>query len=710
MSKQIIIDGNFPNQYRVALINAQNKIEELEYETANSNNIKGNIYLAKIVRVEPGLQAAFVDYGSGKNGFLPFSEIHPGYYNVHVNDKNFCDLQSITPPELTLSESQEDTQTFASDFAEKEIDIAQIEKFLDEEINPDLSYEASDIEVDKLSDEKIEPIPDYKQHKIQDVIKKNQIVLVQAQKEERGNKGASFSTYISIAGKYCVLMPNSTGNHGISRRISNGDERRRLRDTISKLINEKDSKHASVIVRTASIGRTSFEIVRDYEYLARLWNRIRDITLKSKAPSFVHAEEGIIQKTIRDLYDTSVKQIVVDGKEAYENAIDFMKHLLPKDVSKIKLHNSLIPAFAQFKIEEQVASLYQQFISLPSGGYIVINPTEALTSIDVNSGRSTSEKNIEETALKTNVEATKEIARQFKLRDISGLIVIDFIDMYESRNRRIVERSLKEYMSRDRAKIQIGHISTFGLLEMSRQRLRPSFLEAHTVMCTHCNGKGIVRDDEANSMLILRTIENEIYNQDSDIINIYANINAVIYLLNQKRAEIFVIEDKYGVKLNFLADKEATSDSFSIEKISLPALASMQHEDNSHHISTHTISNEETQEREVRQESRREHIKENHKAPQREVQKEEPLEQEDQPVKSSNNKRRKWKDSKQHHDRPERHEVEVKENIAEETVLEVAARGDTEQLSAKPKHKNVRRSSKKQAKPQISNDEEIEAK
>ncbi len=706
MSKQIIIDGNFPNQYRVALVNAQNKIDEFEYETANSNNIKGNIYLAKVVRIEPGLQAAFVDYGSGKNGFLPFSEIHPDYYNIQINDKKFCDLQAVTPPESVLSETQEEVSDISLDCMEKEIDIAQIEKFLDEETNPELAYEASDVEIDKLSDEKIDLIPDYKNHKIQDVIKKNQIVLVQAQKEERGNKGASFSTYISIAGKYCVLMPNSTGHHGISRRISSGDERRRLRDTIAKLINEKDSKHASVILRTASIGKTFSEIIRDYEYLARLWNRIREVALKSKAPSFVHAEEGIIQKTIRDLYDTSVKQIIVDGKEAHDKAIDFMKYLLPKDVSKIKLHKNLIPAFSQFKIEDQVASLYQQFVPLPSGGYIVINPTEALTSIDVNSGRSISEKNIEETALKTNVEATKEIARQFKLRDISGLIVIDFIDMYESRNRRIVERSLKEYMSRDRAKIQIGHISTFGLFEMSRQRLRPSFLEAHTVMCTHCNGKGIVRDQESNSMLILRTVENEIYNQDSDIVNIYANINVVIYLLNHKRDEIFSIESKYGVKLNFLVDKEATSDSFSIEKITLPTHAQ---EDNNPNNNISQISSEETRGNEMRNEIRKEAtkkvIRELSEEPSKNTKKEEYTDQDKSLTTSSNNRRRRWKDSKHIN---ERHKTDTNESTTDEVAEDKAAKvEEIELVATKPKRKNIRKTQKRLQKQQISDAEEV---
>lgn len=573
MTKKILIDGTFPNQYRVALVNATNRLDDIEYESSNISQIKGNIYLAKVVRVEPGLQAAFIDYGNDKNGFLPFSEIHPGYYNIPVSDTHrytseLSNLQEISPPEIKPEDISDEPMKIIDTDSDGEIDISLIEKIIDEDIARSQN-ETSDSDNEKFGDDRIEPLPIYKQYKIQEVIKKGQIILVQAQKEERGNKGASFSSYISLAGKYCVLMPNNPGHHGISRRISTSDERRRLRDLVTSLLNEDDSKIASIIVRTAGMNKSSADIKRDYEYLVRLWNHIREATLKARAPNLIHVEEGIIQKTIRDLYDHSVQEIIVDGEEAYQSAVEFMAHLLPNDVKKVKKHNSLIPIFAAQNIESQVGSLYQQTVNLPSGGYIVINPTEALTSIDVNSGKSTSEKNIEETALKTNVEATKEIARQIRIRDISGLIVVDFIDMYESRNRKIVERSLKEYVSKDRAKIQLGNISSFGLLEMSRQRLRPSFLESHTKMCSHCNGKGIVRDDEANAMVILRTVENELHTLDSDIANIYANPNIALYILNNKRLEISLIEEKYGVKLNFNIDNSASSDSFSIEKVIL---------------------------------------------------------------------------------------------------------------------------------------------
>ncbi|MDX1923775.1 MAG: Rne/Rng family ribonuclease [Rickettsiaceae bacterium] len=575
MNKRILIDGAFPGQCRVALVGQNNIIEDIEYQPSNITCIKGNIYLAKVVRVEPGLQAAFIDYGSGKNGFLPFSEIHPGYYNIPISDtqkynSNLTNLHEISAPSSSLEEGQAEI--------DDEIDIKNHDKPEGEddydihasEEDDDISHShIENDEIDLLQEEAREPLAIYKQYQIQEVIKKGQILLVQALKEERGNKGAAFSSYISLAGKYCVLMPNNPKNHGISKRIESSDERRRLKYLVSQLMSEDDMKVASVIVRTAGMRRPSGEIKRDYEYLVNLWNRVRENTLHSIAPSLIHVEDGIIQKAIRDMYDSTVTEIIVEGEEACDSAIDFMTHLLPKDVQKIVRYNDKAPIFTKHGIETQIASLYQQSVSLPSGGYIIINPTEALTSIDVNSGKSISERTIEETAVKTNLEAAKEIARQLKIRDISGLIVIDFIDMYENRNRRQVERCLREVVAKDKAKIQLGQISSFGLLEMSRQRLRPSFLESHTKMCSHCNGKGIVRDDEANSMVILRTLENEIFESEADIINVFAPQNITLYILNHKRMDIDLIEDKYGVKINFQIDLDATSDSFAIEKVAL---------------------------------------------------------------------------------------------------------------------------------------------
>lgn len=654
MNKRILIDGTYPNQYRVALVNSNGKLEDVEYQSSNITPIKGNIYLAKVARVEPGLQAAFIDYGGIKNGFLPFSEIHPGYYNIPVADTHkytseLTNLQEISSPKVNADEITDEGYTGLNTSEENDLDIAMIEKIIDEDTQ---NYaDESDIDEDKVQDDKLEPIPIYKQYKIQEVIKKGQIVLVQALKDERGNKGASFSSYISLAGKYCVLMPNNPGHHGISRRISNGEERRRLKDLISKLVTEEDIKIASVIVRTAGMGRPSADIKRDYEYLVRLWNLVREQTLKSRAPSLIHIEEGIIQKTIRDLYDNSVGEIIIEGEEAHKSAIDFMAHLLPQDVKKITKHNNLVPLFSSYGAESQIASLYQQIVHLPSGGYVVINPTEALTAIDVNSGKSTSERNIEETALKTNVEAAKEIASQIKIRDISGLIVIDFIDMYESRNRKIVERSLKEFLARDRAKIHLGNISSFGLLEMSRQRLRPSFLESHTKMCTHCNGKGIVREDEANAMVILRTIENELYDFDADIANIYAHSHIVLHMLNHKRIEIETIEHKYGIKLNFLIDHSATADSFSLEKVLLEA--EEPEYDNSPIVNDFIAESEERAPREQKQrehksgENRHKGHKPKEQKPREQKNTEYPPEDEQErpSVKNPKSSRRKWKDS-----------------------------------------------------------------
>ena len=317
------------------------------------------------------------------------------------------------------------------------------------------------------------------------------------------------------------------------------------------------------------MGHTSLEIKKDYEYLVKLWNRIREATLKANAPSFIHQEDGLILKTIRDMFDRNVKEVLVQGTVAFNICIKFVKDIMPYALNSIKEYKGTTPIFTKFNVEDQLAKLYQPIVQLPSGGYIVINPTEALISIDVNSGRATSERNIEEMALKNNLEAAREIARQVKLRDLSGLLVLDFIDMAEVRNRKIVERTLREFLSKDKARIQTSHISSFGLLEMSRQRLRPSFLEVNSNICLHCSGKGIVRADESNSMLILRTIENEIYNNNYDIVNIYGIASSMLYLLNNKREEISFIEKKYSIKLNFYIDKEATADSYSIEKIKL---------------------------------------------------------------------------------------------------------------------------------------------
>ncbi len=569
MKKRIIIDGNFPTETRVVLLDKKNSIENIEFNSTNKKQIKGNIYLAKVTRVEPSLQAAFVDYGEEKSGFLPFSEIHPDYYQVLSSDSKSKTIagNEIISPEITSEdlEEKESRNKFHELIESDDIDISAIEKMVDEKLQSDINIAAEEDEVDAISKESESP---EKHFKIQEVIKKGQILLVQASKEERGNKGASLTTYISLAGKYCVLMPNKPSQNGISRKISNHDERKRLKKIINDLA-EKGNSCSSVIARTAGAGHTTLEIKKDYDYLARLWNKIREATLKSKAPCFIHQEDGVILKTIRDMFDRNVKEIIVQGKEAYALCQKYMKDVLPSQAKVVKEYKSKAPIFTKFGIEDQLIKLYQPIVHLPSGGYIVINPTEALISIDVNSGKATGERNIEEMALKTNLEAAREIARQSRLRDLSGLLVLDFIDLSETKNRKILERSLWEYFSKDKARIQTAPISTFGLLEVSRQRLRPSFLEMNSNICSHCSGKGIVRADESNAMLILRTIENEIFNGKYDVVNVFGIASSIIYLLNHKREEISFIESKYSIKLSFSIDRDATSDSYSIEKIKL---------------------------------------------------------------------------------------------------------------------------------------------
>lgn len=571
MNKKIIIDANFPSETRVVLLGQSNNIEGIEFQTTVRQQNKGNIYLAKVTRIEPSLQAVFIEYGMDKSGFLPFSEIHPNYYNLPASERNFPvnAFPEIALSNITVEDDKEKPAAIYDSLVDsEEIDLKTIEDLVESKFQSELNLEAADdIEIIQSGPPESN-VPQYKQYKVQEVIRKNQILLAQVTKEERGNKCAAFTTYISLAGKYCVLMPNKGSQNGISRKISNGEERKRLKDILNKIVSG-DKNAYSVIVRTAGRGSSTLDLKKDYNYLARLWNKIRKSTIKFPAPCFIHEEDSIIRKTIRDMCDHNVKEVVIQGQEAYEDASKFMQDLLPSELAKLKEHKSKTPIFTKFQVEEQLVKLYQPVVTLPSGGYIVINPTEALISIDVNSGKSTSEQNIEETALKTNLEAAKEVAKQVKLRDLSGLIVVDFIDMSEAKNRKIIERSFKEFLSRDRARIQTGNISQFGLLEFSRQRLRSSFLETNSAICSHCNGKGVIRASDANAMLILRTIENEIFEERIDVINVFTNIVSVIYLLNNKRAEIKFIEEKYNIKLNFYSDPNATSDSYSIEKVKL---------------------------------------------------------------------------------------------------------------------------------------------
>lgn len=533
MSKKILIDAVFPNETRVVRVDQKGNIEEIEYETANKNQIKGNLYLAKVVRVEPSLQAAFIEYQNNKSGFLPFSEISPDYFHIPVSDRE--------------------------DLTDKSLIDDQIEEGFEQEE-----------EVEYLKDESSRKATSiiYKKYKINEVIKKGQILLVQAQKEERGNKGASFTTYISLAGKYCVLVPNKAYSSGISRRISNNEERKRLKSVVDELTSSSAS--ISLILRTASAHKSFNELKKDYDYLTNLWNKIREVVVSSNAPSFIHQEEGIIQKTLRDMLDKDTQEVMIQGADAYLAACEFIQNIYPSAKNIIKEYRAKTPIFTKYSIEEKLAKLYQPVSYLPSGGYIVINPTEALIAIDVNSGKSTSERNIEETAFKTNLEAVEEIALQSRIRDLAGLIVIDFIDMSDQANRKAIEKALKDIFSHDKAKVQVGSISSFGLLEMSRQRLRASFLESNAMICNHCSGKGLVRADESNAMLILRTIENEIFKGNYVQLNLYAHISSITYIINNKRDELKFIEEKNNIKINLFPENSENHDKFSIEKIKAP--------------------------------------------------------------------------------------------------------------------------------------------
>jgi ribonuclease E len=557
MAKKILVDGVYPDETRIAVVE-NGRLEDFDYNTASKKIIKGCIYLAKVTRVEPSLQAAFIDYGNDKHGFIPFAEIHPDYYNIPVQDKQqILEQAKINDLEPVIAESEIE-ENLSNDFKEdQEIENVSLE----ENITKDKSDIPSldETYLDRIKKQYIS------KYKIQEVIKRNQILLVQAIKEERGNKGASFTTYISLAGRYCVIMPNSNSLGGISRKIGSIEDRKRLKTVVDEINNNNS---ISVIIRTIGQNRNKSEILQDYDYLIKLWNSIREKTLSSNAPAFIHAEDDIIKRVIRDLYDDKTDEIVIQGKEVYTSACNISSIMVASDDVKIREYREKVPIFTRHQVDEQIANLYNQIVYLESGGYIVINHTEALIAIDINSGKATSERNIEETATKTNLEAAREIARQVKLRNLSGLIVIDFIDMMETRNKRTVERTLKDMFYNDRAKIQIGHISNFGLLEMSRQRLKPSFLESNTVICNHCNGKGVTRSPEANALMILRTIESEVCRTRAQKLNIYANTESIMYLLNYKRPNLNEIESKYNLSLIFHQDTQLSVDSFAIENIS----------------------------------------------------------------------------------------------------------------------------------------------
>jgi len=535
----MLIDARHPEETRVTVIKGS-RVEEFDYESATRRQLKGNIYLARVTRVEPSLQAAFVEYGGNRHGFLAFSEIHPDYYQIPVEDR-----------EQILAE---ETQAVAEEFEPEDAVVAA----KDGEANEDGEEteiqhgddEEKDAEIEEAAARRRGLKALKRKYNIQEVIKRRQVLLVQVVKEERGNKGAALTTYLSLAGRYCVLMPNSTHSGGISRKISSATDRKRLKKMISDL---EVPEEMGLIVRTAGMKRTKTEIKRDYEYMMRLWNGIREKTLESVAPTLVYEEGNLIKRTIRDLYTREVDEILVEGEEGYRAAKDFMKLVTPSHAKKVQHYKDHIPLFHRYQVENHLEAMFQPVVQLKSGGYIVINPTEALISIDVNSGRSTREHNIEETALKTNLEAAEEVARQLRLRDMAGLVVIDFIDMEERNNNRSVERRMKDVLKSDRARIQVGRISSFGLMEMSRQRLRPNLLEVSMETCPHCSGTGIVRSVESASLMVLRQLEEEGIRGRSSIVRVTASPEVSIYLLNKKRSMLTELESRYDFTIEVTA-------------------------------------------------------------------------------------------------------------------------------------------------------------
>ena len=528
MTKSMLIDAAHLEETRI-LILEDKKIEDLDFESSTKEQVRGNIYLAKVSRVEPSLRAAFVDYGNDRHGFLPFNEIHPDYFQIPIADK-----QELLADTIGKVKSEE---------------INKNKKTADEEeitFNESTTLKQASIRRSRL----------YSKYKIQEVIKKRQILLIQVTKEERGNKGAAITTFLSLAGRYCVLMPNSANSGGISKKII-FKNRKKMREVLNKL---NVPKEMSVILRTAGGDKSKLEIKRDYDYLFKLWQEIKNKTLKSIAPVLIHEENHIIKRAIRDNFSNDLKEIIIEGDNAYKLGKSFMKTLMPSKSALVKKYKDNLPIFNHYGIEKDIDLIFNSEVNLVSGGSIVINPTEALVAIDVNSGKSTLERDIESTAYKTNIEAAKEIARQLRLRDLGGLIVIDFIDMNIRKNNYQVENVFKNAIKKDRAKIQIGKISSFGLLEMSRQRLRPSLLEINYQTCSHCNGSGLVRSLESQALQIIRNLDLMLKTLEKKVINLKISSSMSQYLLNYKYE--FIKSKKVGDNVV----KITVDDSFELNK------------------------------------------------------------------------------------------------------------------------------------------------
>ena len=654
MTKKMLIDATHPEETRVAIVSG-NRLEEYDYENALRKQLKSNIYLVKVTRVEPSLQAAFVDFGGNRHGFLPFPEIHPDYYRIPIADREALlaeeraiaareaermdaedeaelaqlaaegedddelvtgeddleaededDAEDLTPAprrsadaslarrvaDKLAAETEDDAEdegegdeTLAAD-SDDEAEAAEIQEDVAEALDEGDAAEqlqadaethdhdhdhaqahAEDENFEEVGGDSVEP-PAYRsslkrRYKIQEVIKRNQIMLIQISKEERGNKGAAVTSYISLPGRYCVLMPNSPRGGGVSRKVSNAKDRQRLK-TILRELNVPEGM--SVILRTAGVSRTTAEIKRDLDYLLRLWDEIREFTLKSTAPQLIYEEGNLIKRAIRDLYKRDIDEIHVAGEEGFKTARDFMQMLAPANVDKVHHYNDSLPLFYRYQVDSQIDAIQTPTVHLKSGGYIVINPTEALVSIDVNSGRATKGRHIEETALKTNIEAAEEIARQLRLRDQGGLIVIDFIDMEDRRANRIVEKKMRDAMQSDRARIQIGRISPFGLMELSRQRLHPSLVETNFETCKHCAGTGLVRTDDTMAVMVLRALEEEAMKGRGALeIKVTVPNEIALYIFNHKRENLLAIEKRYNCRVFIGSDDRMIKPAFTIE-------------------------------------------------------------------------------------------------------------------------------------------------
>ena len=644
MAKKMLIDATHAEETRVVVVDG-NKVEEFDFESQNKRQIAGNIYLAKVTRVEPSLQAAFVDYGGNRHGFLAFSEIHPDYYQIPVADREALMAEEKAYAEAMAAEAEQEAQkpkrtrkrrakpaaqhssdpietrdvtavdgvvdgmetidlsadeegqaaaslveddlSEAAPEAEDANDTAEVapesepasacsEEVVEPEAALDTEEDHDQEDEDQADDgiesvaqeddsEDVRPVrkPRPRRYKIQEVIKVRQIMLIQVVKEERGNKGAALTTYLSLAGRYCVLMPNTARGGGISRKITNAADRKKLKEIATTIVVPEG---AGLIVRTAGAKRTKTEIKRDYEYLQRMWEQIRELTLKSSAPAAIYEEGDLIKRSIRDLYNRDIDEVLVEGAAGYRNAKDTMKMIMPSHAKNVKHYMDSMPLFARFQVETFMDGMFNPTVQLKSGGYLVIGITEALVAIDVNSGRATKEGSIEQTALNTNLEAAEEVARQLRLRDLAGLIVIDFIDMDERRNNTAVEKRMKDKLQSDRARIQVGRISGFGLMEMSRQRLRPGMLEASTQPCAHCHGTGLIRSQDSLGLTILRELEEEGGRARSKEVLIKAPISIANFLINQKREHISQIEQRHGMAVRIEADPFLISPDYTIEK------------------------------------------------------------------------------------------------------------------------------------------------